>query len=269
MVNAYAEERNARAWRDLAQGLASWRIWSLLALNDIRQRYRRSRFGQFWITISMAIFVTAIGFVYSTLFRTPLAEFVPFLAANYVVWFLISGIVTESTTAFIQAEAYLRQEALPKTIFVMRMLLRNFIAFGHNVLIVPFVFLFFATPPSWAALLALPGLVLIAVAGFLVGLVSAILSARFRDLPQIVINFLQVLFFVTPIVWRPEQLQGEHRLVVDLNPFAAFLRVVSEPLLGRVPPASTYLTAGLSILVLAAIAWPLFTRYRGRIVYWL
>jgi lipopolysaccharide transport system permease protein len=124
-------------------------------------------------------------------------------------------------------------------------------------------------PPSFTWLLVLPGLALILVAGFLGGMILALLSARFRDLPQIVSNFLQVLFFVTPVVWKPEQLKGQAAFVVELNPVAAFLRVASEPLLGRVPSAQTYGMVLVSILILAAAAWPLFRRYRGRVVYWL
>src|SRR4029077_11802271 len=45
--------RVAAARADLARGVSRWRLWLLLGLNDIRQRYQRSRVGQFWITLSM------------------------------------------------------------------------------------------------------------------------------------------------------------------------------------------------------------------------
>jgi lipopolysaccharide transport system permease protein len=258
-----------RAWLDLLQGFSGWRVWWLLGIGDIRQRYRRSRIGQFWITLSIAIFVVAIGVVYSALFKQPIKEYIPYLATTYVVWVLIAGIVNDSTSAFIQAEGFLRQQALPKTTFVLRVLVRNAVSFAHNIIVLPVIFLVFGVAPSWTWAAALFGLVLIAMAGFVGGLILAILCTRFRDLPQIIQNFIQVAFFISPVTWQVELLDEPVRFWVNLNPFAAFLRVVSEPLLGRLPSYSTYASAIVTIIVLCAVAAPLFVRFRQRIVYWL
>lgn len=264
-----AKGLNQRAWIDIRDGVQNWRVWWLLGIGDIRQRYRRSRIGQFWITLSIAVFVGAIGVVYSALFKQPLQEYIPYLATTYIIWVLISGIITDSTTAFVQAENFLRQQALPKTTFVFRVLVRNFVSFAHNVIILPVIFLIFGVAPSWTWLAALGGLVLITLAGFLAGLICSILCTRFRDLPQIIQNFIQVAFFISPITWQVEVLDQSLRSFVNLNPFAAFLRIVSEPLLGRLPDTATYVSTILTIVVLALIAWPLFSRFRPRIVYWL
>jgi ABC-type polysaccharide/polyol phosphate export permease len=258
-----------RAWVDLLQGFRSWRVWWLLGIGDIRQRYRRSRIGQFWITLSITIFVIAIGVVFSTLFKQPIKDYLPYLATTYVVWVLIAGIANDSTSAFTQAEGFLRQQALPKTTFILRVLVRNAISFAHNVIVLPVIFLVFGVAPSWTWIAALLGLVLIAIVGFLGGLVCAILCTRFRDLPQIVQNFMQIAFFVSPVTWQVELLDEHSRYWVNLNPFAAFLRVVSEPLLGRLPDSTTYASAIVTIVVLCAVAGPLFVRFRQRIVYWL
>lgn len=258
-----------RAWLDLIQGFQSWRVWWLLGIGDIRQRYRRSRIGQFWITLSIAIFVFAIGIVYSALFKQPIKEYLPYLATTYVVWVLIAGIVTDSTSAFVQAESFLRQQALPKTTFILRVLVRNGLSFAHNIIVLPVIFLIFGVAPSWTWLAALFGLLLVIVAGFLGGLICAILCTRFRDLPQIIQNFIQVAFFISPVTWQVELLDESSRHWVNLNPFAAFLRVVSEPLLGRMPSAMTYGSAIATIVILCAVAAPLFVRFRQRIVYWL
>ncbi len=261
--------RDQRALLDLRQGFEGWRVWWLLGIGDIRQRYRRSRIGQFWITLSIAIFVFSIGIVYSALFQQPMARYLPYLATTYITWTLISGIVTDSTTAFIQAENFLRQQALPKTTFILRILVRNYVSFAHNIIVLPVVFLMFGVPPSWTWIAAIGGLGIIAIAGFLAGLICALLCTRFRDLPQIVQNIIQVAFFISPVTWQVEQLGDEARHWAYLNPFAAFLRVVSEPLLGRLPDPLTYASVAGSIAALALVAWPLFTRFRQRIVYWL
>ena len=257
------------ATRDLVEGLAARDIWMLLGINDIRQRYNRSRFGQFWITLSMAIFIGGIGLVYSVLFNQPVQQYLPFLAVNITVWTLISGTISDSSTVFTQAAVFMRQDALPRTVFVLRLMVRNLIVLAHNILIVPLAFLIFLVPPSWTVFAALPGLVIVLAALFFITLMLGVLATRFRDLPQIVQNAMQLFFFVTPIMWRADQLTGDRRMVVLLNPFASLLRIVSEPLLGHIPAIGSYVSACIFVLVLAAIALPFFARFRARLVYWL
>jgi ABC-type polysaccharide/polyol phosphate export permease len=257
------------ASRDLRGGITAWNIWYLLGISDIRQRYNRSKFGQFWITLSMGIFIGGIGLVYSVLFNQPVHEYVPYLAVNVIIWTLISGTIGESGSVFTQATLYMRQDAMPKTIFVMRLLLRNIVVLAHNIVILPLTFLVFQFVPSAKMFVALPGLAILLVALFLITLLLGVLSTRFRDLPQIVQNALQLLFFVTPIMWRADQMSAGRQEIVFLNPFAALLRIVVEPILGGIPPAQSYLMAFIFIGVLTMIALPLFARFRARIVYWL
>jgi len=254
---------------DVTEGLGRWRIYWLLGIGDVRQRYARSRFGQFWITLSMAIFVGAIGTVYGFLFHQNLHEFLPYVACNYVVWALIAGLIIDSATVFTQSETFLRHEPLPKTVFVMRMLVRNLMNFAHNILIVPLVFILFWHGVRWTVLLAPVGLGVIMAAGLCTGFLLGVLCTRFRDLPQIVQNVVQIVFFITPVMWPASTLHNGAALLVHVNPFAALMQLVSEPLLGAVPSWKAYSFALGTVVILAGLSFALFARFRARIVYWL
>lgn len=258
-----------KALNDVRSALGHWRIWWLLGIGDIRQRYSRSRLGQFWITVSMGFFVLAIGSVWGLLFNQNLETFLPYVSANYVVWVLIAGFIGDSVSVFTGAESYLRQAALPKSVFVMRMIVRGLMNFAHNVVIVPLAILAAGASIGWTWILVPFGLVLVALAGFFLALLLGVLCTRFRDLPQVVQNLIQIAFFVTPVMWPAEVLRQRFPAIIELNPFAAFLHVVAQPMLGIVPSWTTYGLAVLSILLLAAVSWPLFARFRARIVYWL
>lgn len=258
-----------RASRDLQGGLVRHHLWMLLGINDIRLRYNRSKFGQFWITLSMGIFIGGLGLVYSTLFNQPIREYIPYLAVNITVWTLLSTTIGESASIFIQASAYLRQDSIPKTVFVMRLLVRNAIVFAHNLVIIPITFVVFSYVPGVAVLLAVPGLLIVALTLFFISLILGLLSTRFRDLPQIIQNALQLLFFVTPVMWRLDQMGAERQHYIIMNPFAALLRIVADPIRGLVPPASSYAISLGFLAVVGAIALLLFARFRARLVYWL
>src|SRR4051812_11958900 len=94
----------ARAWDDMFGGISMFAIWGILGWQDIKQRYRRSVLGPFWLTISTAIMVGALGFVYSGLFRQPIGEYLPFVGVGLIVWALISTIANEACNVFTTAE---------------------------------------------------------------------------------------------------------------------------------------------------------------------
>ena len=81
---------------DMIQGLVRWRLWAPLAWMDVRQRYRRSILGPFWITLSLGIMVLGLGIVYGALLHQELHDYMPYLATGLIVWGLISTMLTES-----------------------------------------------------------------------------------------------------------------------------------------------------------------------------
>ena len=262
-------DRLRAALSDLALGLAQWRVWWVLAFNDIRQRYRRSALGQFWLTISMAATIAGIGIVFGVIFDQRLGSYIPFLGIGLIIWALFSGLINDLATCFIGAEIHLRSYPTPRSVVIYRTITRNLLASAHNFLILPILLILFQIPLTPTSLLALPALAVVALNGVWIGILVGPLSARFRDLPQIIASVMQLVFFVTPIIYRPAQLQGRLWVVTDLNPFASFLEIVRAPLLGEIAEGNHYLMVALCTLAGFVIAIPFYARFRGRIVYWL
>ena len=257
------------ALADLWHGIVRWPLWFTIGWMDVRQRYRRSLLGPFWITLSLGIFVAGLGAVYGALFRVELRTYLPFLATGMVVWNLVSGLISEGCQTFIAAEGAIKQVPVPISVHVYRMVWRNLIVFAHNLLIYLILVPVFEVPLGAVNLLALLGLFLLVLNGAAFGIICGILSARFRDIPLIIANVTQLIFFTTPILWRAETLPFDRAWVVWCNPFFYLIENVREPLLGRMPPLSAW---GISIAITLAtlgIALLLFARFRSRIAYWL
>ena len=255
------------ALRDIVEGACALRLWGLLGWQDVRQRYRRSVLGPFWFTISMGTLVGALGVLYAGLFKIQVADYLPFIAAGFVVWGLVSSLINEGCTAFIGAEHIIKQVSLPLSVHVYRVIWRNLIIFAHNAIIFVIVAVLFSVRPGWLGLAALPGLVLLALNGVWVGLLLGLVSARFRDIPQIMGSVVQIAFFLTPIFWKPEMLP-DRVLILDLNPFYHFLELIRAPLLGQVPETTSWLAA-LGITFCGGLATLIaYRHYRWRISYW-
>lgn len=259
----------ASAWRDIAESLRSYHLIGTLGWQDVATRYRRSRIGAFWLTINMAVMVAAIGMVFGTLFQQPLTEFLPYLATGLVVWGLISTSINEGCTAFADQGGIILQVRLPLFVHVARVLWRNLIIFGHNLLIVPFVFLLFGRPVSAVALLAVPGLLLLSLNLLWVMLSVAVLCARFRDISLIVQNAVQVLFFLTPIMWNASIMSERvGATAIYFNPFYSLLSLVRLPLLGEMPSAANWIISGVLAIVGWVVTLVFFGRRRERVPYW-
>jgi ABC-2 type transport system permease protein/lipopolysaccharide transport system permease protein len=257
----------ATAWSDIIAGLASWPLWVRLGWNDILQRYRRSILGPFWLTASMAIMIVALGILYAGLFNTPVEDFLPFLCVGLLVWNLVASFLTEGGTLFTGSESYIKQIRLPYSVYVYRSTWSKLVIFFHNFIIYFAVLLYFQIWPGTVALLAIPGLIVVVINGALASLSIGIISARFRDVPPLIGSVVQIVFFVTPIFWKPELLKGRE-YVTDLNPFFHLLEIVRAPLLGSMPSAKSYFAVLLITLINIVITGVFFSRYRSRISYW-
>src|SRR3954471_14488124 len=89
---------------DLRDGIASHELWGFMGWQDIRQRYRRTILGPWWLAISTAMLVFFLGFLWSEIFGVNVEVFMPFFVTGYVLWTFLSGVITEATTAFTQFE---------------------------------------------------------------------------------------------------------------------------------------------------------------------
>jgi ABC-type polysaccharide/polyol phosphate export permease len=254
---------------DVLGGLSNWRTSKMLAWNDVRRRYRRSGLGQFWLTLSMAATIGGLGLVYSRLFGVDVTTYLPYIAVTFVIWGFISTVVIDSCGALTENEQLLRHVSLPRSLFTYRVITRNFIIAAHNVLIIPIVFVWFGIGINLNILWILVGLILLAANAFWIGFFLSIMCARFRDVPQIVTSVMQVVFFITPVMYLPDQLARRGFAVVKWNPFANLLEVVRDPLLGSPPSAWALGSCAVMAIVGLAVVIPFAGRYAPRVVYWL
>ena len=262
------QSRLKLALQDLWAGLSSIYLWPLLGWQDIKQRYRRSAIGPFWLTLSYGTLILGMGLLYGKLLQQDMSEYLPYLAVGFVAWMLISTLVTEACSAFTSAEGYITQMKLPYTVHVLRVVWRNVLIFAHNFIIVIIVMIISPKPFSWTLLTVPLGVLVIAANGLWIGIVFGLLCARFRDFTQVIGTLVQVAFFLTPVMWRPEMI-GRNRWAADWNPVHHLLEIVRGPIIaGSVSAVSWAVSVGVAVVGLA-LAVSLLARYRSRIAYWL
>jgi ABC-2 type transport system permease protein len=270
-------ESTARTWRravdDLVEGWRQRQLWGHLGWQDIKQRYRRSVLGPIWITISMAVTAIALGVLYAGLFGNDLSVQLPYILVGFIVWAFISGCISEGSEVFIANEGLIKQLPAPLSVHVYRLVWRQLLFLGHNLVVYVVMLVIFPQPLGWSSLTVFPALALLAVNGAWVALLLGIITTRFRDIAPIIQSIVQLLFFLTPIVWIYDDLlknaavAGRARLV-EFNPLLHFLEIIRQPMLGQ----PQHLRHWVVVLVITAVGWALtmvaLRRYRSRVAYW-
>ncbi|GAA5658557.1 hypothetical protein Brsp06_04941 [Brucella sp. NBRC 13694] len=255
---------------DISEALSKYRLALIFGWQDVAQRYRRSRVGAFWLTLNMAVFIGALGLIFGTLFQSEMREFLPYLCAGVITWGFIATCLGEGCTTFTSSDGIILQVRMPLFTHVMRAVWRNVIIFAHNIIIFPILLLILGRMISFNALWAIPGFIILCLNLSWMMLILAVVCARFRDMAQVVLNILQVMFYATPIMWMVKILPDHvSRLFIELNPFYHFIELVRAPLFGY-PPSLLDWAFGLGCAMIGwTVAILFFGRYRWRVAYWL
>ncbi len=250
----------------IPEAFRQWPIWLWFARRDIRARYRGSVLGPLWLLFTLGILVGGLSIVYGTIFNQPLKTFIPYLTAGFMAWWFISGSITDCCTAFIDNAKSIRNQPLPLGIYVLQAVTRNALVLGSNFAIFLIVALICGVRITLATPLFLVGFLLAAGVLCSIGLCLAMICARYRDIPHLVSNLLQVSMLLTPIMFLKSML-GPREAFAYWNPFFHLVDAVRAPLLGDYPSPITwvFLLAANAIGALAAL-W-LMQRAGRRIAY--
>jgi ABC-type polysaccharide/polyol phosphate export permease len=242
--------------------------WGRLALVDTQLRYRRTTLGPAWLTLSTAILVLSVGLTYGTILGQSARQYIPYFMIGYIFWTFISATIIEGCSVFLAAGGVIKSVPAPLSLHVFRMMARQFIVLAHNAVLIVLGWLLLQWSVGWNVALIVPGFALVVATTLGVVLLLGTLCTRFRDLQQLVTALLQLLFLLTPIVWRPDSLRGANH-ILTYNPLYYLLEVVRGPLLGHSPSWAVWggacLTAAVSLLTGLAV----YGRYRHRIAVWL
>jgi len=253
---------------DILAGLSLYKLWSNAAWLEVKQKYRRSILGSFWITLSLSIMIGGLGFVFGTLFNQDPAKYIPYVGFSLVAWNLITSLLNDGSTVFVESKNLLLQYNRPTSIHIYRFMLKVVITFLHNSLVIIALIILFSVPVTFSTLTIFLSILIYIVAGFSIIVILGFLSLKFRDLPFITLSATQVSFFITPVMWRAEDL-GVHSWVFLFNPFYHFLEIFRQPLLGQLPEMINYTVSIAFTSLIFMVAIYIWAIWRHRLYYFL
>lgn len=255
------------ALQDFYEAILQYRTWLHLGWMEIKQRYRRSVIGPWWISLSMLIFIVMMGIVFSRLFHQSYREYIPFFTAGYLFWIFISTSVLEATEIFKSNGGFIKQINLPLHVYVFKHLVRQVICLLHNCVVYLLVCVFFQFNPGITFLFVIPGFLLLLINVYWVSLLIAFICVRYRDMIPIITTCIQIAFLVTPISWMPKLLD-HYPAILIYNPLVYLLDIVRSPLLGTLPSNLSLIIASSMAISGSVLSLFVFSRIRSRIAFW-
>jgi homopolymeric O-antigen transport system permease protein len=253
---------------DIREGLRRWRSWSYLSVENVKNRYRRTVLGPWWLTLQMVIFIVGMSIVFGQLLNNDLSTFLPYVGLGFMAFSLLSGLTNTAAVVFIAGSSTLKSTRQPLSNLVLRDVGVEFINFAHNMVIYVVFLVIGLVPLSPKILIALPIVVVIAANGLFVGLWLGIAVARFRDLQPFINSILGVAIFFSPVFYNLDNLSPAVRNLLVWNPFTYLIMAFRAPLIGEPLRPSYYVGTAIVTVINVALGLAVFTRARSQLPYW-
>ncbi len=237
-----------------------------LSYMDLKSRYRRSFLGPWWIVIGTGLGSAGLGYMWSIMFKLNPSEMIPAITIGLISWIFLSSAVIDSCNTFIASGDLLKNYNLPFYFYPMFQVSKKINDFFHSLLIVIIMFFIYPNIFNINLLLFFPGIIIVCINIFLISSFLGLLTARFRDIQQLVTSIMPLIFFISPVLFKIEQLENL-KFLMWINPFTYFITVIKNPLLGTIPdPYIYYVNFGFMIIGLAFLF--LLKKQFKKITFW-
>jgi len=249
---------------DLFAGLFRWRLWTMIAIDDWRTRFHRTLLGPLWVIIAFLVFVGVKIVIFSNLSAADFHFFTAYLTIGFMVWMFINQSMQEGSSAFVRVRNWILGIKAPFSVFLYSTVLICLV----NALFtaIPAIIISYIAHPftAEAGLRALGAFAFISFSLFWVQLALATASVFARDVTQLVATIMRVMFFLTPILWLPEQI-GSMGGIIKYNPFAYYLDLVRDYLLYGDTARENWIVVGSITVGAMFVALTLFAAAHRRI----
>ena len=226
------------------------RVWWFTATARTRARFARTFLGSFWLGLSNLLSITALAFVYGTVFRVEdFNTYVVYLGIGLVVWNSIGAAIGSAPNLFEHNQVHVHNTNLNPIFYTLEEWAFQLQTFGQSFLLVLLALSYFQH--NLLANLILHGwfpLINLFLFLFWLPVLVCLLGARYRDFYQLVPIALQLVFLLSPILYKKKNL-GNLGWTANLNPLYHMLRPIRHTLMtGEVQWIVNLCLLGINIL---------------------
>lgn len=221
----------------------------VLAVRDIKLRYRQTALGVVWVILQPVIGAAAVAFVFGRIAKLG-AEGVSYFAfafAGVLVWNVFSNTALKSTNALVGNTGLVSKIFFPRILLPFSTMVAGLIDFA--VALGVMVILFFGGDVSLGAQLLLTPvwIAFILMCALGIGFFLGSISVTYRDVMQVSALAVQVFFYVTPVAYSVTEVPARLQTFYYLNPLSALFQGFRWSTLGTSAPTAGHLAYSLIV----------------------
>jgi ABC-type polysaccharide/polyol phosphate export permease len=252
------EVRPGRGLRDLSlRDLASrWEVGALLALRDLRLRYRQTILGSGWALLqplaAAAIFTLFFGHLAHV--ASDGLPYASFALAGTICWTYVSSAVGNAAESLVVDRALVTKVYFPRLLAPIAAALPALVDFMVALAALVVVMAFQHVGPGVAVLLAPVWVLFLIVVALAAGIWLAALNVKYRDVRYALPFAIQLWLFASPVIYSPAYVSGAWKYLYAVNPLVGVLggfrwSVLSGPAPG--PELAVSLLSAATVLIAA------------------
>ena len=238
-----------------------------LVWREFTLRYKRSTLGILWSLVQPLAQLLVLVFLFQKIVPLNIPAYPAFVFSALLPWTWFSSSISSSCGLFIANRDLVRRpDFAPASLGVVNMLsnLLTYLAALPILLVILVIYEVALTP----AIMLLPLLMIIQATLIVgVGLIVATLNVFYRDVQHIVIVTLSLLFYLTPVFYRPQSVLTQYEMLYMINPMAILIQAYRSIIFyGSVPPLGPLLFAAAAGACVVGIGGWIYHRQQPYIV---
>lgn len=200
-----------------------------MVIRDIKQRYTGSALGLLWFFIQPISMILIYTFVFSFVLKAKLGpefgglNFSVWLVSGLVPWMFFNEVIVRSTGSLIDNASLIKKTIFNTKWTVFSYLLSGLFSFIVFNLVVILLLIIFKVPITWNITLIFPYAIVLSIFMFGMSLALSALNVYLRDINQFLSVFLNVWFYLTPIVYPINIIPTQYRFFIEINPLYHFI----------------------------------------------
>ncbi len=202
---------------------------------DIKVKYKQTVVGVGWAIFQPLVTMVVFSIFFGKLAKMP-SDGIPyplFVYSGLVFWTFFSASLASVSGSFVDNERILTKIYFPRIILPVSSIMTHLVDFFVASVILIFIMAYYHFAPSLIGVLLCPLLILLSfISSFGIGLLFASLNVKYRDVRYVLPFFIQLLIFVTPVIYPVSIMSPKYRWLLGLNPMAGVVDAARAGLLG-------------------------------------
>jgi len=227
-----------------------------LLSQDLKIRYKRTVLGYFWSLLNPVLQLAVLSAVFSQIMRLGIKDYTLFLFSGTLAWTFLSNSLLSSSSALLENENFIKKVYLPKLIFPLSKVCLRLVDFFFSLVALGIIMAVLGFAFKITIVLIPLALAILFVFTLGLSVLLSVCTVYFRDINYLIGVFLQLLYFLTPIIYPLDTLQSKYRVVLQFNPLYPPILLFQKLIYyGQVPLPIEWLSASLLALTSAVIGF--------------